>query len=141
MATLTDSYNDLRAYLVTAIHAAWSNIRVISVDDERGRVAPYARLLLAGPIDMRPVTPTKDEATFTFNIIGVWAMGSAEAIEATKIGYANDLRLGLLASAHPVTDSHLPLVTQVLGDAQGESGDGEFEVMVTYQVSVQVERA
>lgn len=141
MATIEDAYNNLRSYIVTKVHAAWSNISVIAADDERVRSAPYARLLLSGPIDLRPVTPTTDEATFTFNVVGVWAMGTSEAIEATKIDYAHSLRLGLLALAHPIADSHQPMVTQVLGDAMGEAGDGEFEVLVTFQCNVRIARA
>lgn len=141
MATIEDGYNNLRAFIVTAAHTAWSNIRVISTDDERSRAAPYARVLLSGPIEMRQVTPTTDEATFTFSILGVWALSAATATEELRIEYANNLRLGLLASAHPIADSHQPMVTQLLGDAMGEAGDGEFEVLVTFQCNVRVTRA
>lgn len=145
MPTIEDAYNDLRAFLIDAIHTAWDGVTpipVIAMDDERSRTAPYARVALAGPIDLRQVTPTTDEATMTFAMVGVWHMNeAASGIEITKISKANTLRLGLLASNHPVTGSHMPMVTQVLGDALGEIGDNEFEVLVMYEVKTRIDRA
>lgn len=142
MAELLDQYTAIRAALVTAIGTAWSGVTIVKSHDAMERAGQFARIRLAGPVEIGGGndTPVNQEALFSFEIVGRFTLADAADAELEAMTRGASARSALIAVKNPGDVGYLPNVSAV--DVEPvEEDDLRYDVSLSYSVRAVVARS